>query len=138
MFKNLFKSKVAITSVATFLVAAIGLTSQLTHGIFGFLIPKEITLILTGAGVILAEILNRFFPSGTFVGSGKDWTIQKYIGMLSLIVIGLLQSDEVIKVLPADYGVVIAASIIPALQLIVRIFGGDTASQKYAAFKKEG
>jgi len=135
MFKNIFKSKVAITSVATFLIAAIGFITQLTHGIWGMIIPTNIILILTGAGVILSEIFNRFFPSGVWVGTGKDWTIQKYIGGIALIIISILQSQDVINVLPEGYGVVIAASIIPALQLIVRIFGGDTPAQVKASTK---
>ena len=132
MFKNIFKSKVAIVSVFTFLLAAIGFLSTLQN--WSWFIPNSILVYIVGILVLLTEGVAYFFPSGgVFIGTGKDWTVPKYIASIGIVAIAFIQSivqaPEVVSMFSQDVIIFLSGTVIACLQLIVRIFGGDTPQQ---------
>ena len=110
------------------------ITSLLTYlgyatGFLHFLLPASIVAIAGTAIVVLTEILNYFFPSGTFIGSGQNWTPVKWILNIAMVSLAFLQANDIVALIPQ-------ATLIPiiaAINLIIRIFGGATHGQIKAA-----
>ncbi len=126
--------KIFGTSKTVALNAVTILTSLITYigyatGFLHFLLPAQLVAILVTVNVILSEILNYYFPSGQFVGTGLNLTPIKLILTLATTTLAFLQAGDVVNLIPQGALIPIVAGI----QLLIRILGGATPAQQQAA-----
>lgn len=77
---------------------------------------------------LASQGITFFSPSGEFVGTGQDWTVGKWVTRIGAALIAALFAIN-------GYGIAagLTAAVQPFIEVIMRVYGTDTAAQRVAA-----
>lgn len=114
---NIFSLLMAIGLIATAYVAFPG-------------IPQWLYIALSVTTMVVSQLITFFDPSGAFVGHGQNWSSGKWITRVGTALLGTLA-----LVSGSGWAVAAIAVVTPFLEIIIRIYGSDTAAQRNAAAK---
>ena len=112
---NIFNLLLALSMT----IAVFSAKADIPHGVF----VAEVIL-----GWVISQAITYFTPSGAFVGHGRNWSVGKWISRIggSVVSIFSLMHDSLI-------GVTLVATIMPIVEIIVRVYGTDDENQRGAA-----
>lgn len=115
-------SKVVVAN----LVMGLTYVSLLTAAYLGFAsLSKPLMVALIVVNVVTSEVLNKFFPSGEYVGNSSDWSGAKWLMRIAMFAIAVLNSLGEQEVIPAQ----VVTAILPLFEIFMRVKGGASTGQ---------
>lgn len=93
-------------------------------------IPQWLFVTMSVAGMVISQAITFFSPSGAFIGEGQNWSIGKWIARIGAAVLAIfaLLNEQ-------GWAVATISLLTPFIEIIIRMYGSETAEQKAAAVK---
>jgi len=90
--------------------------------------PHWLFVTLSIVTMVVSQLITFFDPSGAFIGHGQNWTAGKWILRVGTALLGTLAliSDK-------GWAVSAIALVTPILEIIVRVYGSDSPTQRAAS-----